>query len=160
MTSLTLIPLCRGALTRVAQGLYLAQQARQLQESQAAASAPAANAATALYIQNEAQLQRSIAQHSPTAARVPPASAHAIVSQDLVSVQVDSAPAESAGEVKLLYWHDISAAGKEELPSDRPHEYGADTAATKQCRKMVTISSGPAARRVSWPGCRPFYFLR
>jgi hypothetical protein len=116
VTSLTSTPLCCDALTRVAQGLYLAQQARQLQESQvaAAASAPAANAATALYIQNEAQLQRSIAQHSPTAARVPPASARAIVSQDLVSVQVDSAPAETAGDAKLLYWHDISAAGKEE----------------------------------------------
>jgi hypothetical protein len=105
-----------SALTRVAQGLYLAQQARQLQESQAAASAPASTAASALYIQNEAQLQRSIAQHSPTAARVPPASASArtIVSQDLVSVQVDSAPDDSAGEAGLLYWYDISAAGKEE----------------------------------------------
>ena len=99
------------------QGLYLAQQARQLQQSNAAAAAPGPNHTAALLIQSEAQLQRSIAQHSPTAARVPSAStgalaphAHALASHSMVALEV----AADTGEAGLLYWHDISSAGKEE----------------------------------------------
>ena len=96
------------------QAQYLAEQARQLQATQAAAAAPSLSAPAALLIQSEAQLLRSIGQHSPTSATVPSASARGLASQDLVSVDVDAGPDASSGEAGLLFWHDISGAGKEE----------------------------------------------
>jgi hypothetical protein len=98
----------------VAQAKYLAEQARQLQVTQTAAAAPSLIAPAALLIQSEAQLQRSIGHHSPTAARVPSASTRGFASHDLVSVKVDESPDANSGDSELLFWHDISGAGKEE----------------------------------------------
>jgi hypothetical protein len=96
------------------QGLYLSQQARQLQATQAAVAASRPQTPAAVLIQNEAQIQRSISQHSPTVARVPLPLPLAPVSQNLVSIIVDNAHADTSDEAELLYWHDISSLGKEE----------------------------------------------
>lgn len=95
--------------------MYLAQQARQLHDSQAAAAAPSLNAPAALVIQSDAEFQRAIAQHSPSTVRVPSSSARGLAPQDVVSVQVVDGPVQDTGQTELLlYWHDIAAAGKEE----------------------------------------------
>ena len=95
--------------------MYLAQQARQLHDSQAAAAAPSFNAPAALGIQSDAEFQRAIAQHSPSTVRVPASSARGLAPQDVVSVQVVDGPVQDTGQTELLlYWHDIAAAGKEE----------------------------------------------